>query len=121
MDAENDLSSNSIRCGWSSAFTHRTVDPTFTVMFAGWKEFFTMVMVLSDTEAVRVGVKTGDGRVVVTGCEGIGGATVGVTTGCAGGDSEHPQVRRGRRAMRRSTGMGLIDAGRSFPYNNIMA
>jgi hypothetical protein len=80
-----------------------------------------MVMVLSDTEAVREGVITVvEGIVVITG-EGVNGALVGVTVGCAGGDSEHPQVRRSRRAIVRSTGIDLIDAGRSFPYNKVMA
>ena len=120
MDAEKPLSANSIRCGWSSAFTHRTVAPTFMVIFAGLNVFFTIVMVLSDTEAVREGVRAGDGIVVIAG-EVVAGAVVGITVGCAGGVSEHPQVRMHRRAKMRSTGTGFIDAGRSFPYNKMMA
>jgi hypothetical protein len=115
------LSINSILCGWSSLVYHRTVEPTFTVMFAGLKVFFSMVMVLSDTESVFGGVLPGGGRVVVIIGEGVTGALVGETVGCAGGDSVHPQVRRSRRAMVRSTGTDLIDAGRSFPYNKVMA
>jgi hypothetical protein len=77
-------------------------------------------MVLSDTEGIRDGVITGVGRVVITG-EGVAGTLVGLTVGCAGGDSIHPQVRISSVAIARSTGMDLIDAGRSFPYNKVMA
>jgi hypothetical protein len=89
-------------------------------MFAGLNVFFTMVMVLSDTEAVREGVTTGVGRIVVITGGGGTGALVGATVGCAGGDPEHPQVRMSRRAIMRSTRIDLIDAGRIFPYNKMM-
>lgn len=88
-------------------------------MFAGLNVFFSMVMVLSDTEVVREGVVTAV-RVVVRSVEGVNVAVVTGTVGCAGGDSEHPQVRRSSKAMRRSTGIDLIDAGLSFPYNKMM-
>ena len=119
-EVENDLSANSIRCGWSSALTHRTVEPAFTVMLAGLNVFFTIVMVLSDTEAVRSGVIMVVGRVVVITGKGVAVAVVTVTACCAGGDSEHPLVRRNRSAMRRRTGIDLIDAGQSFPYNKMV-
>jgi hypothetical protein len=121
VEVENALSSNPIRCGWSSSFTHRTVEPAFTVIFAGMNVFLTMAMVLSDTEAVRSGVTMVAGRIVVITVDGFVGAIVRVTAGCAGGDSEHPEVRMRRRVIRRSTGIDFIDAGRSFPYNKMMA
>jgi hypothetical protein len=65
VESEKDLSSNSILCGWSSAFTHRTVEPAFTVMSAGLNVFLTIMIVLSDTEAVRGGVMRDTGRVGV--------------------------------------------------------
>jgi hypothetical protein len=89
-------------------------------MFAGLNVFFTIVMVLSDTEAVRSGVIMVVGRVVVITGKGVAVAVVTEIAGCAGGDSVHPQVRTSRRAMRRSTGIDLIDAGRSFPYNKVV-
>jgi hypothetical protein len=91
-------------------------------MSAGLNVFLTMVMVLSETEAVRVGVITGVGRVVVITGRGVAVTLVTVTAGCAGGDSEHPQVRRSRRVRVRvrSTGTDLIDDGRSFPYNKMV-
>jgi hypothetical protein len=120
VEVVNDLSSNSIRCGWSSAFTHRTVEPGFTVMSAGLNVFLTIMMVLSDTDAVRVGVMSDTGRVRVIAGTGVARPVVGAVVGCAGGDSEHPQVRMKREAMKRSTGTFLIDAGRSFPYNKMV-
>jgi hypothetical protein len=90
-------------------------------MFAGMNEFFTMIIVLSDTEAVLGRVITVAGRIVVDTGEGVTVALVIITVGCTGGDSEHPQVKRSRMAMARSTGIDLIDAGRSFPYNKMMA
>jgi hypothetical protein len=61
-------------------------------------------------------------RGVVITVEGFVGAIVTVTAGCAGGsDSEHPEVKMRRRVIRRSTGIVFIDAGRSFPYNKMMA
>jgi hypothetical protein len=83
-------------------------------MFAGLKVFFTIVMVLSDTEAVRVGVKTVVGGVVVITGEGVAGTLVGLAAGCAGGASEHPLVRISRMATARSTGTDLIDAKSEF-------
>jgi hypothetical protein len=77
-------------------------------------------MVLSDTEAVRSGVIIVVGRVVGITGKGVAVAVVTVIAGCAGGASEHPLVRRNRSAMRRSTGIDLIDAGRSFLYNKMM-
>jgi hypothetical protein len=120
VEVVNDLSSNSIRCGWSSAFTHRTVEPAFTVISAGLKAFLAIVMVLSDTDAVRGGVMSDTGRVRVRAGTGVARAVVGTIVGCAGGDSEHPQVRMKRETMKRSTGIFLIDAGRSFPYNKMV-
>jgi hypothetical protein len=102
-------------------FTHRTVELTFTVMVAGSNLFFVMLMVLSDTEAVRDGVITGVGRDVVIIGDGVTGTLVGETVGCAGGTSEHPQVKISRHVMSRSTEINLIDAGRSFPYKKVMA
>jgi hypothetical protein len=90
-------------------------------MFAGLNVFFTMVMVLSDTEAVLGRVITVAGRIVVDTGEGVAVALVTVPVGCTGGDSEHPQVSRSRKTMTRSTETILIDAGRSFPYNKMMA
>jgi hypothetical protein len=90
-------------------------------MFAGVKEFFAMRMVLSDTDAVRVGVTAGVQTTVVTGGSVAGMDTVVAAGVAAGGDWEHPQVRRISRAVARSTGTGLIDAGRSFPFNNMLA
>jgi hypothetical protein len=89
-------------------------------MSAGLNVFFTMVMVLSETEAVRVGVITVVGSVVVITGMGVAVTLVTVTAGCAGGESEHPQVRRSRRARVRSTRTDRIDAGRSFPYNKMV-
>jgi hypothetical protein len=40
-------------------FTHRTVEPAFTVISAGLKVFFVIVMVLSDTEDGVEGVTKG--------------------------------------------------------------
>jgi hypothetical protein len=80
----------------------------------------TIMMVLSDTEAVRVGVMSDTGRVRVIAGEVVAIPVVGTVAGCAGGDSEHPLVRRKREIMKRSTGMFLIDAGRSFPYNKMV-
>jgi hypothetical protein len=90
-------------------------------MVAGLKVFFSMMMVLSETEAVRGRVMTGVGRGVVISGEGVTGTLVGETAGCAGGDSEHPQERISRMAIVRSTGIDLINAGRRFPYNKVMA
>jgi hypothetical protein len=118
-DVEKDLSSNSIRCGWSSAFTHRTVEPGFTVMSAGLNVFLTIMMVLSDTDAVREGVMSDTGRVRVISGEGVAIPVIGAVVGCAGGDSEHPLVKM-KRETRRSTGTFLIDACRSFPYNKMV-
>jgi hypothetical protein len=87
---------------------------------AGLNVFFTIVMVLSDTEAVREGVIPGVGIVVITG-DGVARTLVGLAAGCAGGASEHPLVRMSRIATVRSTGTDLIDAGRSFPYNKVLA
>jgi len=78
-----------------------------------------MVMVLSDTEAVRVGVIVVVGSVVVITGGGVGVTEVTVTTGSAGCESEHP-LAMSRRDSARSTGTDLIDAGRSFPYNNMV-
>jgi uncharacterized spore protein YtfJ len=89
-------------------------------MSAGLNVFLTMVMVLSETEAVRVGVITVVGSVVVITGKEVVIMLVGTTVGCAGGESEHPQVRMSRRARERSTGTDLIDAGRSFPYNKMV-
>jgi hypothetical protein len=80
-----------------------------------------MVMVLSDTEAVCEGVATVVGSSVVTAGDEVAVALVGVTVGRAGGDSEHPQERMSRRVMISGTRIGFIDAGRSFPYNKVMA
>lgn len=80
-----------------------------------------MVMVLSDTEAVREGVVTGVGTGVVTAGDGVAVAPVGVTVGCAGSDSEHPLVRISRKAMIRGTSISFIKTGQSFPYNKVMA
>lgn len=118
---ENALSTNSSRCGRSSAFTQRTVELTFTVMFAGLNVFFWMIMVLSDTDAVREGVKTGVGNVTGIPGAGVGGATAGVAAGCTGGDSEHPQMNTNGRAIMRRSGTGLIDATQILPYNKLMA
>jgi hypothetical protein len=91
-------------------------------MFAGLKVFFAMVMVLSDTEAVREGVPTGggEGRIVVITGRGVAVAVVGTAVGCAGGDTEHPQVRIRRKATRRSVRIDLIDDGRIFLYNKMV-
>jgi hypothetical protein len=90
-------------------------------MSAGLNVFFTIVMVLSDTDAVRSVVTTVRGEGVVTTGKGVPVAVVGVSDGGTAGDSEHPVVRRSMRAMTRSTGTDLIVAGRSFPYNKVMA
>jgi hypothetical protein len=89
-------------------------------MSAGLNVFFTMVMVLSETEAVRVGVITVVGSVVVITGMGVAVTLVTVTAGCAGDESEHPQVRRSMRTRVRSTRTDRIDAGRSFPYNKMV-
>jgi hypothetical protein len=92
-------------------------------MFAGENVFFMMVMVLSDTEAVREGVTTGAGgveRIVVITGGGVAVTVVGTTVGCAGGDPEHPQVRMNRRAIMRSAEIDRIDAGRIFLYNKVV-
>ena len=119
---ENALSVNPMLCGWSSVFTHRTVEPAVTVMFAGENVFFMMVMVLSDTEAVREGVTTGAGvgRVVVITGGGVVVTVVGTTVGCAGGEPEHPQVSMSRRAIMGSAEIDRIDAGRIFLYNKVV-
>jgi len=90
-------------------------------MFAGLNVFFSMIIVLSDTDAVREGVPTGVGKVMGIPVEGLTGATAGVTAGCTGGDSEHPQMNINGRAIMRRSGTGLIDAGQIFPYNKLMA
>ena len=118
---ENALSTNSIRCGRSSAFTHRTVELIFTVMFAGLNVFFWIIMVLSDTDAVREGVTTGVGKGTAMAGEGVTGATAGVTAGITGGVWEHPQMNINGRAIMRRSGAGLIDATQVFPYNKLMA
>jgi hypothetical protein len=86
-------------------------------MVAGLNVFFIMVIVLSDTEAAGVGVKRVVGGVVVT---GVGGTGVGVTAGCAGDDSKHPQVIKTRKAMKRRTAIDLIVAGLRLLYNKVM-
>jgi hypothetical protein len=93
----------------------------FTVIFAGVNVFFTMIMVLSDTDAVREGVTTGVGKVMGKPGEGVAGATAGVTAGCAGGLSEHPQMNINERGIMRRRRTGLIDATQIFPYNKLMA
>jgi hypothetical protein len=80
-----------------------------------------MIMVLSDTDAVREGVTTVVGKVMVKPGEGVAGATAGVTAGGTGGDSEHPQMNINGRAIMRRSGTGLIDATQIFPYNKLMA
>jgi hypothetical protein len=89
-------------------------------MSAGVNVFFTMVILLPETEAVRVSVITVVWGVVVITGKGVSVTLVTVTAGCTGGESEHPQVRMKRSAMVRSTGIDLIDAGRSFPYNKMV-
>ena len=74
-------------------------------MSAGLNVFLTIVMELSDTEAVRGGVMSDTGRVRVISGEGVAIPVAGTVVGCAGGDSEHPQVRMKRETTRRSTGM----------------
>jgi hypothetical protein len=77
-------------------------------------------MVLSETDAVLSGKTTEVGKVMDETKEGVTGAIDGVTAGCAGGESEHPQMNMNGRARRRRSGTGFIDAGQSFPYNKVM-
>lgn len=123
MDAENFLSRNSMRCGWSSSFTHRTVEPAVIVIFAGLNVFFRMMIVLSETEVVRDGVMMTGCGVVFTGdadtdCK-VAAEVTGVTAG-AGGESVHPQERV-RRRIARKTVTGFIYAGQSCAYNKMTA
>jgi hypothetical protein len=90
-------------------------------MFAGLNVFFWMIMVLSETDAVREGVTMGVGKGMDILGEGVAGATAGVTAGCPGGDSEHPQMNINERAIMRRSGTGFIDATQIFPYNKLMA
>jgi hypothetical protein len=89
-------------------------------MSAGLNVFLTIMIVLSDTEAVRGGVMSDTGRVGVISGERVAILVIWAVAGCTGGDSEHPQARIKRETKKRRAGMFLIDAGRSFPYNKMV-
>lgn len=86
-------------------------------MVAGQNVFFTRVMVLSETEDVREGVKTVVGRGGVT---GVTGTEVGVPGTGAGGVSKHPQVTMTRKEREKTIVRDLINAGLRSPYNKVM-
>jgi hypothetical protein len=88
-------------------------------MFAGENVFLMMVMVLSETEAVREGVLTAK-RDVGTTCEGVAIAVDGGGGGGGGGVPVHPQVVMSRRIMTEIARMCFIDAGQIFPFNKVM-
>jgi len=98
-----------MRCGWSSAFTHLTVEPALTVISAGLKALFIIVIVLSDTEAVIAGVITGavgGGVINVTGT--VEGVDTGVLTDGVEDDWVHPLIRMKHAARSTSTGSFFI-------------
>lgn len=86
-------------------------------MVAGQNVFFTRVMVLSETEVVREGVKTVVGSGGVT---GVTGTEVGVMGTGAGGVSKHPQVTMTRNEMEMTIVRDRINAGLRSPYNKVM-
>jgi len=76
-----------------SSFTHRTVDPDFTVMLTGSNPFLLIRIVLSDTLFGRVGdtdpVVWIAGGVTVVVCVAV---SVGVAAGCTGAGWVQPQT-----------------------------